>query len=366
VPGSTRRNSCESLGLWASMKATVFHGKGDVRVETVADPRIMAPTDAIVRVTNAAICGSDLWFYRGVAQWEPGWRTGHEFIGVVEEVGADARRLRKGAVVAAPFNFSDGSCDFCHDGLYTSCRHAGFWGGDDNDGGQGEFVRVPFAEATLRPIPDAIAYDADKRMAALALTDVMSTGHHGCVRAGVRAGSTVAVIGDGAVGLCAVISAKRSGAARIFAVGHHPARLELAQRFGATDLVDSKDADAAAKIIEATGGGVRSVVEAVGSQATLDFGVEIARAGGTVSYVGVPHGIERFAARKLFSENVTLAGALAPARAYIDELMADVANGIIDPAPVFTLRLPLERVAEGYTAMDARTAIKVCLDISAP
>jgi threonine dehydrogenase-like Zn-dependent dehydrogenase len=348
------------------MKATVFHGKGDVRVETVADPRIAAPTDAIVRVTNAAICGSDLWFYRGVAPWEPGWRTGHEFIGVVEEVGADAGGLRKGAIVAAPFNFSDGTCDFCHDGLYTSCRDVGFWGGDDNDGGQGEFVRVPFASSTLRPIPDAIAYDAEKRAAALALTDVMSTGHHGCVRAGVRAGCTVAVIGDGAVGLCAVISAKRSGAGRIFAIGHHPERLELAHRFGATDLIDSKDPDAVAKIIDATSGGVQCVVEAVGSQATLDFGLEIVRPGGTLSYVGVPHGIERFAARKLFSGNITLAGALAPARAYIDELMADVVSGIIDPSPVFTLRLPLERVAEGYAAMDARSAIKVCLDISTP
>ncbi|MFN2459977.1 MAG: zinc-binding dehydrogenase [Candidatus Velthaea sp.] len=348
------------------MKATVFHGPRDVRVETVPDPAIREPGDAIVRVVNAAICGSDLWPYRGIATaWEPGYRIGHEFIGVVEETGSDARAFARGAMVAAPFSYCDGVCDFCREGLYTSCRHAGFWGGEDEDGGQGQFVRVPFADATLRPIPDAVAHDPAKRASALALTDVMSTGHHGCVRAGVRAGGTVAVIGDGAVGLCAVISARRSQAARIIAVGHHASRLELARRFGATDIVDSSDPEAAAKIVELTGGGAHSVVEAVGSQVTLDFGVAIARPGGTVSYVGVPFGVETLDARRLFSNNIAIAGALAPTRAYIDDLMADVENGAIDPSPVFTLRLPLERSPEGYAAMDKREAIKVILDVSA-
>lgn len=345
------------------MKATVFHAKGDVRVDTVPDPQLRAPTDAIVRVVNAAICGSDLWFYRGVSPWEPGWRTGHEFIGVVESVGSEVQHVRPGQAVAAPFAYSDGTCEYCHDGIYTSCRHGGFWGGADEDGGQGEYVRVPFADGTLAPMPDAVAHDANKRASALTLTDVMSTGHHGCVRAGVSAGGSVAVIGDGAVGLCAVMSARRSGAERIVAVGHHPDRLALAQRFGATDLIDSGDPDAAAKIVDMTNGGVKSVVEAVGSQATLDFGVSIARPGGTVSFVGVPHGVKSFDARKLFSGNVTLAGALAPAKAYIDELMTDVVSGRIDPSPIFTLRLPLGETPQGYRAMDERKAIKVLLEV---
>ncbi|GAC1417581.1 MAG: zinc-dependent alcohol dehydrogenase family protein [Candidatus Velthaea sp.] len=349
------------------MKATVFHGPRDVRVETVADPKIKQPADAIVRVVNAAICGSDLWPYRGIATtWEAGFRLGHEFIGVIEELGSEPGDLRKGAMVAAPFSYNDGTCDYCHDGIYTSCRHGGFWGGGDEDGGQGQFVRVPYAAASLRPIPDAVAHDPAKRASALALTDVMSTGHHGAVRANVRAGGTAAVIGDGAVGLCAIISAKRSKAERIIAIGHHAGRLELARRFGATDIVDSNDTDAAERIIEMTNGGVQSVVEAVGSQSTLNLGVKIARAGGIVSYVGVPYGVETFDARRLFSDNISIAGALAPTRAYIDELMADVVNGTIDPSPVFSLRLPLERSPDGYAAMDKREAIKVLLEVSAP
>jgi len=348
------------------MQATVFHGTRDIRVETVPDPTIKQPTDAIVRVVNAAICGSDLWPYRGISTtWEAGDRIGHEFIGVVEETGKETKRVKRGDFVAAPFSYSDGSCDFCHDGLYTSCRHSGFWGGDDEDGGQGQFVRVSYADATLRPIPDAVANDKNKRTSALAITDVMSTGHHGCVRAGVHPGTTVAVIGDGAVGLCAVISAKRSKAERIIAIGHHADRLDLARRFGATDVIDSSDPEAAQKINDMTNGGVRSVVEAVGSQATLDLGVAIARPGGTVSYVGLPFGVEKFDARRLFSSNITIAGALAPVTAYLDELMADVANGTIDPSPVFTMRLPLERSPEGYAAMDKRETIKVVLDVSA-
>src|SRR5471030_3236733 len=348
------------------MKATVFHGTRDIRVETVPDPKIKQPTDAIVRVVNAAICGSDLWPYRGISTtWEAGFRIGHEFIGVVEETGKDTKRVKRGDFVAAPFSYSDGTCDFCHDGLYSSCRHSGFWGGGDEDGGQGQFVRVSFADATLRPIPDVVANDKNKRTSALAITDVMSTGHHGCVRAGVHAGTTVAVIGDGAVGLCAVLSAKRSKAERIIAIGHHADRLDIARRFGATDIIDSSDPDVAQKIIDMTDGGVRSVVEAVGSQATLDLGVAIARPGGTVSYVGVPFGVEKFDARRLFSNNITIAGALAPVTAYLDELMADVANGTIDPSPVFTLRLPLDKSPDGYAAMDKRETIKVVLDVSA-
>jgi threonine dehydrogenase-like Zn-dependent dehydrogenase len=348
------------------MKATVYHGKNDVRVDTVPDPTIQAPTDAIVRVVNAAICGSDLWFYRGISQaWQPGDRTGHEWIGVIEEVGSDVKSFKKGDFVAAPFSFSDGTCTYCTEKLYTSCVHAGFWGGNDNDGGQGEYVRAPYADGTLVAIPDAVAHDARKRTSALALTDVMGTGHHGCVRANVVAGGTVVVIGDGAVGLCAVLSAARTKAERIIAVGHYPGRLAIAQQFGATDIIDSKEDGAAEKILELTKGGSHSVVEAVGSQATLDFAVQIARPGGFVSFVGVPVGVETFDARKLFSANVSIGGALAPTRAYLPEYMADVAAGTIDPSPVFDLRLDLAHAPEGYKAMDARSSIKVVLDISA-
>ncbi|BDE04940.1 IMP dehydrogenase [Vulcanimicrobium alpinum] len=346
------------------MKATVFHGARDVRVETVPDPAIANPGDAIVRVVNAAICGSDLWPYRGTAPWQPGARLGHEFTGVVEAVGSGVHAVRAGDFVAAPFSFSDGSCAFCRAGLQTSCEHAGFWGGQENDGGQGEFVRVPFADATLVRIPDAVRADERKRVAALALTDVMGTGFHGAKAAGVSAGGTAVVIGDGAVGLCGVIAARYLGAERIVSVGHHPARLEMAQGFGATDVVDSNDPDAAEKIKEITGG-TSAVVEAVGQQSSLDLALAVVRDGGTVSFVGVPWGMSTVDFRRLFGGNVALRGALAPVRAYLPELMDALAAGTIDPSPVFTHRLPLPGSPDGYRAMDQREAIKVCLDVSA-
>jgi hypothetical protein len=348
------------------VKATVFHGERDVRVESVPDPSLKDPTDAIVRVVNAAICGSDLWPYRGVAKWEPGSRIGHEFTGIVEAVGADVRGLKAGAFVAAPFSYADGSCEFCRAGLQTSCPHSGFWGGLDNDGGQGQFVRVPYADATLVAIPDAVRDDPRKRTAALALTDVMGTGYHGAVSAGVGAGGSVVVVGDGAVGLCAVLSARYLGAERIISVGHHPARLALATRFGATEIVDSNDAEAAERIRDLTGGGTHSVVEAVGVQSSLDFALTVVRDGGTVAFVGVPAGMETLSFRRLFAGNVALRGALAPVRAYLPELMGALASGAIDPSPVFTQTLPLERSPDGYRAMDDRSAIKICLDVSAP
>ena len=348
------------------MKATVYHGARDVRVETVPDPSLRSPSDALVRVVNAAICGSDLWPYRGIADWAGGSRLGHEFTGIVEAVGSDVRGVRVGEFVAAPFSFADGSCAFCHEHLYTSCVHGGFWGGLENDGGQGQFVRVPFADATLVAIPDAIRDDAAKRTASLALTDVMGTGHHGVVSAGTVPDGTVVVVGDGAVGLCAVLSARFVGADRIVSVGHHADRLALATRFGATDVVDSHDPDAVAKIVELTGGGARHVVEAVGVQSSLDLALGVVRDGGTVAFVGVPAGMQTVPFRRLFSGNVSLRGALAPVRAYLPELMAALADGVIDPSPVFNLRLPLEGAPKGYKLMDEREAIKVCLEVSAP
>jgi threonine dehydrogenase-like Zn-dependent dehydrogenase len=348
------------------VKATVFHGARDVRVESVPDPVRKAPTDVLVRVVNAAICGSDLWPYRGIAAWAPGSRLGHEFTGIVEETGSAVTGFKKGEFVAAPFSYADGSCSFCREGLPTSCPSVGFWGGAVNDGGQGQFVRVPFADATLVAIPDAIRADPAKRVAVLALTDVMGTGFHGAKTAGTSAGGDVVIVGDGAVGLCAVIAARYLGAERIVCVGHHAGRLAIAAGFGATHTIDSNEPGAADRVKEWTSGGARSVVEAVGVQSTLDLALEVVRDGGTVSFVGVPAGMEKVTFRRLFSGNVALRGALAPVRTYLPELMGALAAGKIDPSPVFTSNLPLDGSPDGYRAMDQRETIKVCLDVSSP
>lgn len=343
------------------MKASVYHGKGDVRLERVPDPEIVEPGDAIVRVTHAAICGSDLWFYRGVTQWTPGDRTGHEFVGVVEETGRGVTDLQPGDRVIAPFVCSDGDCEFCREGLQTSCAQMRNFG-DDQNGGQAEFVRVPMAASTLVKMPDGIADDAKKRAASVTLSDVMATGHHGALTAGTAPGGTVVVVGDGAVGLCAVLSAaKELRAERIIAVGHNQHRLEIAKRFGATSCFNSHDAGVAQEILEMTGGGAPAVIEAVGNQESMDLAIEIARPGGTVSFVGVPHNVKAAPMRALFSKNVALRGALAPARAYLPRLIDSLEAGRIDPSPVLDLTLPLDDVAKGYHAMHERRAIKVLL-----
>ena len=346
------------------MRATVYHAPGDVRVEDVPDPRIERPTDAVVRVTYACICGSDLWFYRGIdAGWEPGWRTGHEFLGVVDAVGSDVTTVRPGDVVLAPFSFSDNTCEFCRKGVHTSCENGGFWGGGTNDGGQGEAVRVPLADGTLVVVPPAVAGDAGLLRAAVPLTDVMSTGHHAALAAGVRPGSTVAVVGDGAVGLCGVLAAKRLGAERILALGHHDRRLAIARDFGATDLVTARGDQAVAAVLDATGGGAECVLECVGAQSSMDLAIGIARPGGTVGYVGVPAQVSRVDIGAMFSNNVSLHGGVAPARAYIPELLADVAAGTLDPSPVLDFAITLEDVPAGYAAMDDRSAVKVLVAV---
>ncbi|HKU67689.1 MAG TPA: alcohol dehydrogenase catalytic domain-containing protein [Candidatus Baltobacteraceae bacterium] len=345
------------------MKATVYHGAHDVRLESVPDPRIRDPHDAIVRVTRAAICGSDLWFYRGVTQWTPGDRTGHEFVGIVEETGSNVRTLRKGDAVIAPFVSSDGTCEYCRTGLQTSCVHMTNFG-DNENGGQAEFVLVPYADGTLVKMPEAIAHDERKHDAAVTLSDVMATGHHGVVSAQTTPGSTVVIVGDGAVGLCGVLSAaKEVGAERIIAVGHNAKRLEIAERFGATHTFDSHDARVPEEIAELTGGGAMHVVEAVGNQESMDLAIGVARPGGTVSFVGVPHNVKAPPMREIFSKNLSLRGALAPARAYLPQLIASLEAGRIDPSPVLDLALPLGRVAEGYAAMDERRAVKVLLAV---
>lgn len=345
------------------MKATVYHGTRDVRLENVSDPSIRNAHDAIVRVTRAAICGSDLWFYRGVTQWTPGDRTGHEFVGIVEETGSDVRTVRPGDPVIAPFVSSDGTCEYCRANLQTSCVHMSNFG-DEENGGQAEFVRVPYADGTLVKMPEAIAHDDVKHNASVTLSDVMATGHHGVVSAQTTAGSTVVIVGDGAVGLCGVLSAaKEVRAERIIAVGHNEKRLKVAKHFGATDTFNSHDADVHEHIIELTRGGAMHVVEAVGNQESMDLAVNVARPGGTVSYVGVPHNVKTPAMRQIFLNNLSLRGALAPARAYLRQLIASLEAGRIDPSPVLDMALPLSRVADGYAAMDQRHAVKVLLTV---
>jgi len=340
------------------MRATIYRGSGDVRVETVLDPTIQQPTDAIVKITHACICGSDLWFYRGLDNWQPGWRMGHEWMGIVEAVGSQVRNFKVGDRVLAPFAFSDGSCEFCGKGLQTSCLQGGFWG-TTNDGGQAEAVRAPFADGTLVTIPKTVENDDTLLKAILPLTDVMATGHHVAISASVKQGSTVAVVGDGAVGLCGVLAAKRLGAERIIVLGRHEQRLKLAKQFGATDAVTSRGEEAINTVLEMTQGGAESVLECVGNESSMDTTIAIARPGGAIGYVGVPHGSETIDISRMFMSNVTLRGGLAPARAYIPELLEDVVAGKLDPSAVLDLTVDLDGVPDGYAAMNNRQAIKV-------
>ncbi|MDP9426173.1 MAG: zinc-dependent alcohol dehydrogenase family protein [Actinomycetota bacterium] len=345
------------------MRATVFHAPGDVRVENVPDPRVESPTDAVVRVTHACVCGSDLWFYRGISQWEEGYRCGHEWMGVVEDVGSEVRTVKPGDRVLSPFAFSDGDCEYCRKGLHTSCVHGGFWGGADSDGGQGEVVRAPLADGTLVKVPEDVGDDETILKSLLPLTDVMGTGHHAAISAGVRAGGTAAVVGDGAVGLCGVLAARRLGAERIIVLGHREARLEVARGFGATDVVSARDEAAIEEVMEMTGGGVEAVLECVGVKSSMDTAIGIARPGGAVGFVGVPQGSEELNLGRMFVSNISLHGGVAPVRAYIPELMDDVLAGSLDPSPVFDLTVGLDGVPEGYAAMNERRAIKAMVKV---
>jgi threonine dehydrogenase-like Zn-dependent dehydrogenase len=341
------------------MRATLMYGPGDVRVESVPDARIVEPTDALLTVTRACICGSDLWPYKSMEPNERGRRMGHEFIGVIEAVGRDVRTIKRGDLVVAPFAWSDGTCVFCHEGLQTSCLHGGWWGGD-LDGGQGEAVRVPQADGTLVVLP--VGRDDALMPSLLTLSDVMGTGHHAARAARVGPGKTVAVVGDGAVGLCGVIAARRLGAEQIILLGRHPDRIALARAFGATDIVSERGEEAIQRVRDLTGGlGAHSVLECVGlGQATVTA-LSIARAGGAVGRVGVPQEPTVPDALPTFFKNVTIAGGPAPARAYIEELMPDVLEGRITPGRVFDRVTDLDGVPDGYRAMDERKAIKVMI-----
>lgn len=340
------------------MRATVMHGAHDVRIETVADAGLIEPTDALVRVTRACICGSDLWPYNSMKPSDTGNRMGHEFIGIIEDVGSQVRTVKKGDLVVAPFAWSDGTCEFCQHGLQTSCLHGGFWGGTKLDGGQGEAVRVPLADGTLVVLP--VGPDHALMPSLLTLTDVMGTGHHAARAAQVGSGKTVAVVGDGAVGLCGVIAAKRLGAERIIMLGRHADRIALARKFGASDVVSERGEAAIERVRELTGGlGAHSVLECVGHGESMKTAVSIARAGGAVGRVGVPQESTIPESQPTFFRNITIAGGPAPVRAYIEELLPDVLQGHITPGLVFDSVTDLDGVPDGYRAMNAREAIKV-------
>ena len=343
------------------MRATIMYGAGDVRVENVPDARLIEPTDALVVVTRAGICGSDLWPYKSMEPNETGRRMGHEFIGVVEAVGADVRKIKVGDLVAAPFLYSDGTCVFCREGLHSSCLHGGRYGFNDVDGGQGEAVRVPQADGTLVPLP--VGKDHALMPSLLTLTDVMATGHHAAVSAKVGPGKTVAVVGGGAVGLCGVIAAKRLGAEQIILLDRHPDRIALAKAFGATDIVSERGDEAIARVRELTKGlGVQSVLECVGYEESTRTALSIARPGGAVGRVGVPQDEVMPAALPTFFNNVTIAGGPAPARAYIEKLLPDVLEGRIQPGRVFDWVGRLDGVPDGYRAMNNREAIKALIE----
>jgi threonine dehydrogenase-like Zn-dependent dehydrogenase len=341
------------------MRATYMFGAGDVRVIDIPDATLQLPTDAIVRITRSCVCGSDLHPYHSLPATETGTPMGHEFIGVVEEIGADVSTLAVGDFVIAPFAWSDGTCEFCLEGLQTSCIHGGFWASGEIGGGQAEAVRVPFADGTLVKVPGTV--DESQYASLLTLSDVYGTGWHAATRAGVSAGTTVTVIGDGAVGLLAVLSAKQLGAERIILMGRHESRTNLGIQFGATDVVAERGDEGIQKVLELTGGyGTHAVLEAVGHMPAYQQAVGVVRPGGVISRVGVPQYEEApVGFGSLFGKNVTLTGGPAPVRAYIERLLPAVLDGTVNPGLVFDRTVSLEEVPSGYAEMDARTALKV-------
>jgi threonine dehydrogenase-like Zn-dependent dehydrogenase len=353
------------------MRAAIIHGDRDVRLEEVPDPVLATGAgasgrDAVVRVVASCVCGSDLWPYRGINKITSPRRMGHEFVGVVEEVGANVERVRVGDFVIAPFYICDSTCLNCRNGWSVHCLHGGWWGNDvwDDgfaDAGQGERVRVPLADGTLFVVP---GQPTDAQVPGLlTLSDVMATGHHAAVSGGVGKDATVAVVGDGAVGLCAVIAAKRLGASRIVAMSRHADRQALAREFGATDIVAERGDDGIAAIEELLGGiGADSVLECVGTKDSMRQALGSVRPGGYLGFVGVPAGAPELPMRQLFNTNIHVAGGMATVRPYLDELLPDVLSGAIEPGQVFDLTLPLDQVADAYAAMDQRKAIKVLLE----
>lgn len=336
------------------MRATILNAPYDISLQEVPDPVIQEPTDAIVKVVAACVCGSDLWNYRGVNALPEPMRIGHEYIGVVSEVGADVKSVAVGDFVIGPFFYSDNTCPNCQAGFTSVCMNVGGY-----DGCQAEYVRVPFADGTLVATPESP--EAERIPDLLALSDVMATGWHAAVSAGVAPGMTVAVVGDGAVGLSGVLAAAELGAARVIAMSRHEPRQRLATEFGATDIVPERGEDGVARIKDLTDG-VRADVtlECVGTNDSIRQAIACTRAGGRVGFVGVPHGVE-VPMGEMFSRNVGLVGGVAPVRHYLPGLLQRVWARKMSPGKVFDLTLPLSEVAEAYRAMDERRAIKVLL-----
>src|SRR5881396_2325306 len=345
------------------MKAVIFNGPGKIELGERPDPKIQEPTDAVVRVVLGCVCGSDLWYYRGLSPHTLG-PIGHEFIGVVEKVGSDVHAIKKGDFVIAPFTYCDGTCASCRAGWPSNCLHGGSFGNHGIDGGQGEAVRSPFADTTLVKVPGS-GYSDEIMRSLLTLSDVMCTGHHAAVSGGVKPGSVVAVVGDGAVGLCAVIAAARLGAARVITLSRNPSRQEMARSFGATDIVAERGEAATQAVLGLTGGiGVDAALECVGTGESMTTAFSIARPGSIVGAIGAPHGVEVPIETVIF-RNVGLRGGVAPVRRYIPELLDDVLQGRIHPGRVFDFETDLEHITDAYTAMDERRAIKSLVRVSA-
>jgi threonine dehydrogenase-like Zn-dependent dehydrogenase len=344
------------------MKATIFKAANNVELGVRPDPTIENPTDAIVRVVRGCVCGSDLWYYRGINEHKVG-SIGHEYIGVVERIGDDVKGLNVGDFVIAPFTFNDGTCPACKAGFQSNCEHGGAFGDGEHDGGQGERVRAPYADATLVKVPGSDF--TDEQLASFtALSDVMCTGYHAGVSAGIKAGDTVAVVGDGAVGLCAVLGAKLLGASRIIALSRHADRQALAKKLGATAIVEERGVEAVEVVLKLTDGvGVDRALECVGTDQAIETAASITRAGGMIGAVGFPT-YEDFDYKTLFWRNVGIKGGVAPARQYIPDLLDKVLSGDINPGLVFNFETDLDHVAEAYAAMDERRAIKSLLKVS--
>jgi threonine dehydrogenase-like Zn-dependent dehydrogenase len=346
------------------MRAILMYGAGDVRVENVPDSTIKLPTDALVKITASCICGSDLHPYHSMSRDDGPARMGHELIGVVEDIGSQVTTLKRGDLVVAPFAISDNTCEFCRENLQTSCSHpeAAFWDGIADEGGQAEAIRVPLADGTLVRLP--VGADSALIPSLLTLADVFGTGYHAAVKGGVSHGSTVTVIGDGAVGLMAVLSARRLGAERIILMGRHKSRTDLGIEFGATDVVAERGDEGITKVRELTGGhGSHVVVEAVGHMPAYEQATGIVRPGGVISRVGVPqYEAAPVGFASLFGGNITLTGGPAPVRAYIEQLMPDILDGTIEPGKVFDATTNLDGVAAGYQDMDHRKSLKVLIN----
>src|SRR4051794_7617254 len=344
------------------MRAAIFNGPGSVTAGDRRDASISEPTDAVVRVVLSCVCGSDLWYYRGDSPFEAG-PIGHEFIGVVEEVGPEVQNLEKGDFVIAPFAFSDGTCPHCRHGVTSACVNGGFYP-MNGDGGQGEAVRVPVADGSLVTVPGS-GHSDEMLASLLTLSDVFATGHHAAVCADVKEGATVGVVGDGAVGISGVLAAKRLCAERIIVLSRNPDRQALAREFGATDVVEQRGDEATAAVMELTDDvGVDATLECVGTGQAMETALSIARPGSIVGYVGVPHGVE-LPVETLFYRNVGVRGGPAPARAYIPELLDDVLDGRINPGRVLDYETDLEGIADAYAAMDERRAIKSLVRVGA-